>query len=65
MNPDWLNQIPVEWEVGKDSHGEDVRNRYRNQGRRMERRLILKALEEEGEVLHIRTIKRIIEGEDK
>lgn len=62
MNPDWMNQLPDEWEVKPETNADVVRTNYRNQGRLMERKRIIEALEAEGEVHHIRTIKRIIEG---
>lgn len=62
MNPDWMNQLPDEWEVKPNTNADVVRTNYRNQGRLIERKRIIEALESEGEVFHINQIKRIVEG---
>lgn len=62
MNPDWMNQLPDEWELKPETNADVVRTNYRNQGRLMERKRIIEALESEGEAFHINQIKRIIEG---
>lgn len=65
MNPEWMKNIPAEWEVKRDTQADTVRHNYRNQGRLLERKRIIEALQADGEFFHINQIIRIIEGKSK